>query len=208
MEDFSKSHFDFLQDFIQSGSKHDLNKDQQKYLDLLLLINNLRRKYGKENAISFIKCPPFNIPLKRARELYDECINLFYGYDNIEKQAHRNEMYEELRSAAKLVLATAKNSKDMEVYGDLMTKAAKIKALDELDPPKIPEELYQKPIKVYSLNPGAIKLPMVDRKALAERIDNLEISDTEKDRLKQEAQVTPIDFLDLYDEQEAKIESE
>ena len=34
------------------------------------------------------------------------------------------------------------------------------------------------------------------------------ISEIEKDRLRQEAQVTPIDFLDLYDEQEAKIESE
>lgn len=208
MADFNKSLFDLLQDYIQSGSNKTLSDDEQKYLDLLYLLNSLRRKYGKENAISFIQRPPFNIPYRRARLLYDEAINLFYGEDGIEKQAHRNAMFEEMRAAASLVLATAKNSKDMEVYGDLMTKAYKFKELDQPEPPKIPEALYQKPIKVYSLNPGAIKLPTVDRNALAERIDNLEINEREKDRLKQEGQVKQIDFLELYDEQEAKIESE
>jgi len=207
MADFSKSLFDLLQDYIQSGSKGTLSDDEQKYLDLLYLINSLRRKYGKENAISFIQRPPFSIPYRRARQLYDESINLFYGDDGIERQAHRNAMFEEMRAAANLVLVTAKNSKDMEVYGDLMTKAFKFKALDQLEPPKIPEALYSKPIKVYSLNPGVIKLPTVDRHALAEKIDNLEINEIEKDRLKQEAQVTQISFLDMYDEQEAKIES-
>jgi len=208
MEDYNKSLFDLLQDYIQSGSKQSLSDDEQKYLDLLYLINSLRRKYGKENAISFIQRPPFNIPYRRARELYDEAINLFYGDDGIEKQAHRNAMFEEMRAAANLVLTTSKGSKDMEVYGDLMTKAYKMKCLDIPEPPKIPEALYKKPIKVYSLNPGTIKLPVVDRNSLAEMIDNLEISERDKDRLKQEGQVKQISFLDLYDEQEAKIESE
>lgn len=208
MADFNKSLFDLLQDYIQSGSKQALTEDEQKYLDVLHLINSLRRKYGKENAVSFIQRPPFSIPYRRARELYDEAINLFYGDDGIEKQAHRNAMFEEMRAAAGLILATSKSPRELEIYGDLMTKAYKIKGLDIPEPPKIPEALYNKPIKVYSLNPGTIKLPTVDRNALAERIDNLEINEREKDRLKQEGQVKQISFLELYDEQEAKIESE
>ena len=207
MAAFNKSHFDTLQDYIQSGSKQTLSDDEQKYLDVLHLLNTLNRKYGKENAIAFIQHPPINIPYRKAREMFDECINLFYSFDNIEPQAHRNAMYEDIRAAANVVKLTAKSSKDMEVYGDLMTKAFKIKGLDIPEPARIPEGLYKKPIKVYSLNPGAISLPMVDRNALAERIDNLEISDLEKNRVRQEAGVDKVDFLDLYDEQETKVGS-
>jgi hypothetical protein len=203
----SKPYFDVLQDYIQGGSKDALLSDEQKYLDVLHLLNSLRRKYGKENAIAFIQRPPNNIPYRKAREMYDEAINLFYADDGIEKQAHRNVMFEGLMAAANLILKTSESSKDVEVYGDLITKAYKIKGLDTVDPPRIPEGMYKKPLKIYSLNPGSIGLPMADRKALAERIDNLEISELEKNRIRQEAEVDKIDFLDLFDEQETKVGS-
>lgn len=206
MAEYKKSLFDLLQDYIQSGSKESLTVDEQNYLDVLYLLNSLRRKYGKENAIAFIQRPPSNIPYRRAREMYDEAINLFYGDDGIEKQAHRNALYEELIAASKVILATAESSKDMEVYGDLIAKAYKIKGLDVAEPPKIPEALYAKPIKIYSLNPGAIGLPKVDRNALAEQIDNLAIPELEKNRVRQEAGVDQVNFMEMYDEQEDKVE--
>lgn len=205
---FKKSYFDNLQDYIQGGSKEDLTGEEEKYLEMLYLVNSMRRKYGKENAIAFIQRPPFNIPYRRSRELYDEAINLFYGDDNVEKQAHRNAMFEEMMSASKLVLATAKNSRDMEVYADIVSRAYKIKGLDIPEPPKIPEGLYKKPIKVYSLNPAAISLQLENRQEIAAMIDNLDIEEREKMRIKQESGVTKINFLELYDEQESKIESE
>jgi len=206
MAAFNKSHFDTLQDYIQSGSKQTLSDDEQKYLDVLHLLNTLNRKYGKENAIAFIQHPPINIPYRKAREMFDECINLFYSYDNVEPQAHRNAMFESLLAAAKVVLITAKCPKEMEVYGDLMTKAYKIKGLDIPEPARIPEGLYKKPFKIYSLNPGAIGLPSVDRKALGEQIDQLGISEVEKNRIRMESGVEKVNFLELFDEQENKVE--
>jgi hypothetical protein len=210
MEDykFKKSYFDSLQDYIQSGSKENLTPEEEKYLEVLYLVNSMRRKYGKENAISFIQRPPFNIPYRKSRELYDESINLFYGDDNVEKQAHRNALFEELMAAARLAMATAKNSRDLEVYADIVSRAYKIKGLDIPEPPKIPEDLYKKPIKVYSLNPAAISLQLESRHEIAAMIDKLDIEEREKMRLKQESQVTDINFLELYDEQESKIESQ
>jgi len=205
---FKKSYFDNLQDYIQSGSKEELNSEEEKYLELLYLVNSMRRKYGKENAISFIQRPPFNIPYRKSRELYDEAVNLFYGDDNIEKQAHRNALFEEMMAASKVVLATAKNSRDMEVYADIVSRAYKIKGLDVAEPPKVPEGLYKKPIKIYSLNPGVISLPLENRQEIAAMIDNLDIEEREKMRVKQESGVSKINFLELYDEQENKIESE
>jgi hypothetical protein len=35
--------------------------------------------------------------------MYDEAINLFYADDTIERQAHRNMLFEELMSASKVV---------------------------------------------------------------------------------------------------------
>jgi hypothetical protein len=202
--DFKKSHFEKLQDYIQSGSKSELTGEETQYLDVLYLLNNIRRKYGKENAIVFIQKSPYNIPYRRARLMYDEAINLFYLDDTIERQAHKNMLFEELMSAAKVVLMTAEGSKDMEVYGDLVAKAYKIKGLDQPEPPKIPEELYKKPVKIYMMESKYVGIEGADRNELAERIDNLEIQEREKSRVRQEARITDIDFIELYDDQEEK----
>lgn len=208
MADFKKSCFDSLQDYIQEGAKSTLTDYETEYLEVLYLLNNLRRKYGKENAISFIQNPPLNIKYHYARRMFDESVNLFYADDLIEKQAYRNMIFEDLQAAAKVVLQTAKNAKDMEVFGDLMTKAFKAKGLDIPEPPKVPDELYKKPIKVYSLNPEQIKLPKVNRDDLAELIDNLDIQEAEKVRLRQEGGVTDVNFIELLDDQTSKTGSE
>lgn len=205
---FKRSHYDKLQDYIQSGSVLELSDEEQRYLDVLYLLNSVRRKYGKENAIAFIQHDPYSITYRKSRQMFDEAINLFYMDDGIDKQAQRNMLYEQTLAAAAVVLKTAKTSKDMEVYGDLITKAYKIKGLDIPEPPRIPEGLYSKPIKIYSLNPEMISLPKVDRNALAERIDNMEIPEREKRRVKQDAGVDSVNFLELLDEQEETIGSE
>lgn len=203
---FDKSRFIFLQDHIQDGSKKPLNDEDEKYLNMLFIINNLRRKYGRDNAIAFVTKLEEKISRQRANEMYQESINLFYANDSIERDAHRNMMYDDLLKAANVVLATATNSKDMEVYGDLMTKAAKIKGLDQPDPVKVPTELYQRNIKIYSLNPKSINIEPVNRQALADKIDSLdELKERDKKRLKQDAQIIEIDFIEMYGNQEAEI---
>lgn len=203
---FDKSRFIFLQDYMQEGSKKPLNEDDEQYLNALYALNNLRRKYGKDNAIAFLTKEPFKVSRQRASELYQESINLFFASDSIEREAHRNMMFDDLIKAANVVLATATNSKDMEVYGDLMMKAAKIKGLEHPDPVKIPLELYQRNIKIYSLNPRTINIEPVNRQALADKIDGLdELKERDKKRLKQDAQIIDIDFLEMYGNQEAEI---
>lgn len=205
---FKRSHYLKLQDYIQSGSTLELTDEEQRYMDILYLLNSLRRKYGRENAIAFIQHPPYSISYRQSRQMYDEAINLFYLDDGIDKQAHRNMLYEQLLAAAAVVLKTAKGSKDMEVYGDLITKARNMKGLDQADTPQVPEALYNKPYKIYSINPEMISLPKVSRIELAERIDNMEIPEREKRRVRQEAGVEDVHFITLLDEQEEKIEFE
>lgn len=201
---FDKSHFDTLQDYIASGCTMELTDEEMEYYNALYALVGINRKYGKDNAIAFLMHEPFNVERTRARRMYSEAINLFYLNDSIENDAHRNMMYDNLMKAALVVLQNAVTSKDMEVYGNLNVQAAKIKQLDKPDAVK-PKEMTEKPIKWYELGPEAVGLPSANRNLLAAQIDSIQdISVKEKIRLKRDAGVIDIDFVEMLDDQEEK----
>lgn len=201
---YDKSLFNELQDYIASGSKKVLSPDEEQYLNALHTMNSMRRKYGRERTISFFQKPPYSVSYYRARQMFDECVNLFYADENADRQALRNMMAEELLISAEVVRQTAKSAKDLEVYASMVEKAYKMKGLDKPEAPKVPDALYSKPIKIYSLDSRQINLEPVDRKALASRIDGMEIPENEKNRIKRDAMAVEIDFIEMLDEQEEK----
>lgn len=200
---FDKSYFDTLQDYIASGCTMELTSDELDYYNALYALVGINRKYGKDNAIAFLMHEPFNVERMRARKMYSEAINLFYLNDTIENNAHRNLMYDNLMKAAQVVLQNAVSSKDMEVYGTLNIQAAKIKQLDKPDPVK-PKEIDDKPIKIYDLNPEAVGLSSANRQVLAAQIDSVDLPQTEKIRLKRDANIVDIDFEEMLNDQEEK----
>lgn len=201
---FKTSYFDRLQDYLASGCTMELTDDEMDYYNALYTLIGIQRKYGKDNAISFLMHDPFQVKRARAREMYNEAINLFFANDSVENNAHRNMMYDNLQKAAQVVLMNAHSSKDMEVYGNLMIQAAKIKQLDKPDPQKR-KEVNEKPIKIYMLDTQAVGMPQVNRQLLAEQIDSIpDIPEREKVRLKRDAQVIDVDIIEMLDDQETK----
>lgn len=199
---YNISLYNTIEDYIQGGSKGTLTDDEQEYMHILFLMNTMRHKYGKLNTIKFFQKEPFNITAYSSKRMFDECINLFYSHENIEKAALRNVIAEDLENAANVVLETAQHAKDMEVYGDLRYKFYKIMQLDKPDPPKIPDELYKKPIKIYTLSPKNLGLTDDDRNELANEIDSIpDVREMDKHRFKQEANIIDIDFIELLNEQ-------
>lgn len=201
---FDTSYFDRLQDYLASGCTMELTDDEMDYYNALYALIGIQRKYGKDNAISFLMHDPFQVKRAKAREMYNEAINLFFADDSVENNAHRNMMYDNLQKAAQVVLMNAHSSKDMEVYGNLMVQAAKIKQLDKPDPQKR-KEVNEKPIKIYMLDTQAVGIPQVNRQLLAEQIDSIpDIPEREKVRLKRDAQVIDVDIIEMLDDQETK----
>ena len=201
---FETSYFDRLQDYVASGCTMELTDDEMDYYNALYALIGIQRKYGKDNAISFLMHDPFQVKRAKAREMYNEAINLFFADDSVENNAHRNMMYDNLQKAAQVVLMNAHSSKDMEVYGNLMVQAAKIKQLDKPDPQKR-KEVNEKPIKIYMLDTQAVGIPQVNRQLLAEQIDSIpDIPEREKVRLKRDAQVIDVDIIEMLDDQETK----
>lgn len=100
-------------------------------------------------------------------------------------------------------MTAAKVAKDMEIYGNLITQAWKVKGLDKPDVAK-PKEIKDKPIKIYSLESEAVGIPGVNRAQLAAQIDAIPIYPREKVRIKRDARVTDISFVEMLDDQEEK----
>ena len=200
---FETSYFDRLQDYLASGCTMELTDDEMDYYNALYALIGIQRN-GKDNAISFLMHDPFQVKRAKAREMYNEAINLFFADDSVENNAHRNMMYDNLQKAAQVVLMNAHSSKDMEVYGNLMVQADKIKQLDKPDPQKR-KEVNEKPIKIYMLDTQAVGIPQVNRQLLAEQIDSIpDIPEREKVRLKRDAQVIDVDIIEMLDDQETK----
>jgi hypothetical protein len=183
-----------IQDYLESGSINKISKEEAIYIDALSLMNSMGRKIGRRNTVAFFSGPPFHLKMSRASEMYDEAVNLFYTDRGVEKKAMRNLFAEELSEAARIVRDNAKSSKDWEVFGDLKMKAAKLLELDKEDPDKLPHEVYQKPVRVYSLDPTSVGLPETNRQEIAKQIEALEVPERDKRRLLQDARNIPINI--------------
>ena len=200
---FNTSYFDTLQGYLASGCTMELTAEEQDYYNALYALVGIHRKYGKDNAIAFLMHPPFNVERSRARRMYAEALNLFYLNDTVENDAYRNIIFDDLMKAALVVLQNATTSKDMEVYGNLKTQAAKIKQLDKPDPVRV-KQVDEKPVKVYDLDPAAVGLDAANRNTLGRQIDNMDLPEREKVRLKRDANIEDIDFEEMLDDTEEK----
>lgn len=198
---FEISRYNEIAEYIETGSKSKLEEDEIEYLEILVKMNTMRRRYGLNETISFFTKPPFNISLYRSKQMFEESINLFYSDETIEKRAARNLKAEQFEQAAQLALEAATCVKDLEIYGSLLWDSYKARQLDQPDPIEIPKGLYERPIKIYTMNPVQAKLPPIDRNALAAEIDALDESEKNRKRWKQEGGIEDINFIEMLNDQ-------
>ena len=136
--------------------------------------------------------------------MYAEALNLFYLNDTVENDAYRSILFDNLQKAALAVLQNATSAKDMEVYGNLLVQAAKVKQLDKPDPVKL-KQVDEKPIKWYDLSPESVGLPAANRQNLARQIDQMQdLPEGEKVRLRRDANIEDINFEEMLDDTKEK----
>lgn len=198
---FEVTRYNDISQYIEMGSKSNLTEEEIEYLEVLVKMNSMRRRYGINETVAFFTKAPFNISLYRSKQMFDESINLFYSDEIIEKRAARNLKAEQFEQAAQLALEGAQCVKDLEIYRALLWDSYKARQLDMPDPFQVPKELYERPIKIYTMNPVQAKLPPIDRNALAKEIDELDESAANKKRWKQEGMVEDIDFIEMLNDQ-------
>ena len=204
----SKESYQKLEAFILSGDNKDLSNEENIYLEALMLMHQMDRKYGRRRTVEFFTKPPFNLQLSRASTMFDEAMSLFYADRNLSKKALRAKLAEQIAEAAIVVLKNAASSKDFEVYGNLITQEAKIRELDKADPVPISKELYLRPVRLFTLDPEMIGITGIDRREVAAQIEELEIPERDKIRLKQDAMISPMILENTLDELEEESRSQ
>ncbi len=188
--------YDQLLAFVESGAKADLPEELIKYLSVLELIRSMHFKFeNRQTIINFLQKPPYQLSQYLASKYYSDAINFFYIDVKITKQALRNMYAEKLDRAADLVLKTATNSKDLDIYKNIIYAIRDLRELNIPEKEDIPEEFYKKPYKLYVLDPKLIGRQRPNRNELARHIDSLEIPEYDKQRLKRDALIEDAVFL-------------
>lgn len=190
-----------LEAYIESGAGIKLKPGEELYLEAITLMNSMRRKYGRAKTIKFFCNAPFDLTYAQARDMYEHSVNLFYVDSKIEKKALRNLKAQQLEDAAEMVLKTAKEPSDFEIYGKLIKQSAEMLQLHLPDPPEVPKGTYDRPYRVFTLDPKLIGMDRPDRNALARQIDQITgATEAEKQKAKYDAGIEEIPFEDMLNE--------
>lgn len=191
--DISDDKYDQLITFIETGAEGNLPEEMVEYITLLELIRGLHMRFRSRKAIiNLLQKKPYELSYYLASKRYTEAINFFYLDHEIKKDAWRNLYAEKLDRAADLVLSTATTSKDVDIYKNIIYAAMEARQLGKEDKEELPEEIFEKKIKIYTINPEELGRERPNRNLLASKIDNYNIPEKEKERLKSEAGITDI----------------
>lgn len=179
---------DDLEAWQTSGDGENMPEELVMYLELLDIIRSWHVKYvSRDEVINRLICKPYELSRYKSQSLYSDAINYFYLDNEIRAEAWCNVYADKLEKAAQIVLMTAKSSKDLDLYKNIILAArdTRLKAVPEDN--GIPEEVLNKPFKIYTLDPAKVGLQVADRNKLAQQIDSWDIDEVHKERIKEDA---------------------
>jgi hypothetical protein len=191
---------DDLYEWIENGKSAVVDESFMKYVELLDKVRSMMLRkdiYGnKETIIRHLITfePELQKNKHRAAQIYSESIEYFYTQDTISKKAWRNLYAEDLDKAYDLAIALAETSSDVDKATKIKERAAKIRALDQVDPPEIPKNIFSRPNKVYSMDMDLWEIGSEDRNDAVAWVEEngKKLSLKQIDRIKQEIGATKI----------------
>ena len=191
--------FERIQDYIAGGSRGNLSKKEQVYIDLLTMIYSLDGQWGKRRTIKFLTSKPFSFSYEQASNMYAESIEMFFANRKVSKEAMRAKMADQYDTLYALAMQNARTTKDFEIAAGILSSKAKVLRLDQDDPQQLPAENYSKQFRVLSLSPEVIGLPRANRDELARQIDGIVAPEAVKKRLRVDAGIDDLDIVKFMD---------
>ncbi|SFU48995.1 hypothetical protein SAMN05216480_10534 [Pustulibacterium marinum] len=192
-------------DFMEHGSAKNASPKIVEYLDTLDmtrgLLNRIDRFATKEAVVKHLMVVK-DLSRYKAGQIYEETIEYFYRDRIVSKNAWRNIYAEKMEKLVNFSMLIMKDVSDADKISKMIERIASIRQLDIEDLPELPQELFNKPFKVYSLDADISEFTAkADRNKLKKFIEELpELSAKEIARLKEESL---IDTLKIFpDEQE------
>lgn len=187
---------DEIYDFVENGIPSENKSDTMLYMlemdkvrGMFLRIDKFASKDAILNHLTKID----GYSRYFATKLYNNAIEYFYCDTTISKAAWRNVYAEKMEKTINFAIATMKDTSDAAKVGKMIAELGKLRQLDQPDLDDFPSELFDKPFKLYTLDPEMAGIPKADRRGVADFIDGLpELTELQRETIKREAGVLPL----------------
>jgi hypothetical protein len=194
-----------IYEFMEKGSVSDAPPEIVQYLALLDKVRGMLDRIDQfSNDEVIIKHLMLVDELSRykAKKVIDEAREYFYKDTTVSKKAWRNIYAAKAEKMLHFAMLTVKDAKEAIAVIKSIRDLVDIRGLNEPELEQLPDELFLKPMKLYSLDANISEFTSpADRNKLAKFIDELpELTEREKIRIKQEALCLPLTIFP--DEQE------
>lgn len=184
---------DQLVKWLDTGQNRELPAEVITYLEQLELVRSMYSKYESQQVILNTMMNIFpEITRQRAVDLYHDSLNYFYSNNEVKKEAWRNIYAEKFENAA--LVAWEQNL--METYRRCLVSAMDARGVKDDDKNIVPPDVLDRRIVIYQMDPRKVGLERANRTELATFIDKLELNEKEKTKLRQDAGIIDVEFLE------------
>lgn len=201
MEILEGLHYGILEKWIANGKVDTLPEGMEEYMNHLTAVLGFHnRSFSKSQIIKRLQAS-FNLSYSQAKTRFVDALNYFYLDQDIKHEAFMSIVADKLISIGNTIIQSAKSPEELILAVKPFKEAALIR--EKIKPTEsIPEELFQRPNKLYTINlPDLGEHDPINRNLLAKMIDEMsELDEAEKLRIKQDASIEPKKLFDFNDE--------
>jgi hypothetical protein len=194
-------HFSILEKWVKNGKIDDLPEGMVDYMSQLTAVLGFNtRSFNKTQIIKRLRAT-FGLSYQQAKSRWIDAVNYFYLDNDVKYEARINLYIDKLDKIADTIIQTATSEEEMLLAVKPIIEAAKL--LKEVKPKElVPDELFTKPNKVYTFTPEDVGLESANRNILGQMIDQLEIDEADKFRIKQDAGVAPKQLFQFHEQKD------
>ena len=187
---------DQLYEFMERGSIDNAPVHIVDYLQLIEKVRGMILRidiYGnKEAVIKHLRIAD-GFSEYKAQKIYNETIQYFYVDSEVSKEAWRNFYAEKMQQVINFSLLTMKDVSDASKVVKMLVDIANLRQVNVPDAEKLPDNFFDKPVKLLSLDANIFEFGKVNRQALDKFIEKTpDLTEKEKNRLREESLITKL----------------
>ncbi|MEI7723467.1 MAG: hypothetical protein WCK09_00325 [Bacteroidota bacterium] len=197
---FDEEHNEYeqLQGLIERGETGKLPEKVVNFYEQIDFIRCLYNKYeSKSFIINAVVVQYPRLSKYQATQLYYETLNFFNLDNQVKVEAWANIYADRLDNMARICYEL----NDFETARRLTMDSAELRGVGKDKPNQVPDELLDRRPVFYTIRIEDIGVSKINRNDLAAFIDNLDITEREKSKVKREAMIEDVPFEMLPDEQ-------
>jgi len=163
----------------------------KRHFEMLDFIRTLHNKLNSRSyIISMVRTKWKELTYDMAVKLYYKSLNFFNCDNGVKKETWGNIYADQLDTIASLALERGQ----LDIAGKYRIEAARLRGVGRDEPAQVPPELLDRRPVLYTFSFSDIGLQPANRRELGSLIDSLDVSESQKLRLKNDARIENVEF--------------